>query len=130
MADVTLYDFLGIVPGASSGTVRRAYVDRKRQLERTLVIGAPAIVIDAADRGRKALEAALLILGDPAQRERYDEQICGTHDHPDRASNQVASARTSRSRSRKATVPDVKGLFAPPCQYALMGLVYASEPSA
>jgi curved DNA-binding protein CbpA len=80
MADrITWYDILGIVPGASSETVRWAYQDKTRQLERAQIAGTPPEVIDAAARGRKALDAAWLILGNPAERERYDEQIGISH---------------------------------------------------
>ena len=37
--------------------------------------GAPAAVADAADRGWKVLHAAWLVLGDRAERERYDEEL-------------------------------------------------------
>ncbi len=50
--------------------MRRAYLDKIRQLESTQFAGAPPKVIDAAARGRKALDAAWLILGSPAERER------------------------------------------------------------
>lgn len=76
MADrITLYDILGIVPGSSTETVRRAYQDKARQLDRAQIAAAPAKVIEAATRGRKALDTAWLVLGKPAERERYDEQI-------------------------------------------------------
>jgi hypothetical protein len=76
MADrITWYDILGILPGATSDTVLRAYRDKAQQLERTQIAGVPAAVFQAAARGRLALDAAWLILGNPAEREQYDEQI-------------------------------------------------------
>ena len=76
MADrITWYGILGIVPGASSDTVRRAYQDKAQQLERDWFASAPPDVIEAAARGRKVLDAAWLVLGDRAERERYDAQI-------------------------------------------------------
>jgi curved DNA-binding protein CbpA len=76
MADrITWYDILGILPGAASDTVLRAYLDKARQLERTQIAGVPRPVITAAVRGRMALDAAWLILGNPAERQQYDEQI-------------------------------------------------------
>jgi hypothetical protein len=76
MADrITWYDILGILPGAASDTVLRAYRDKTRALERSQVAGVPAAVSQAATRGRMALDAAWLILGNPAEREQYDEQI-------------------------------------------------------
>jgi PASTA domain-containing protein len=76
---ITLYDILGIVPGASTERVRSAYKDKTRHLERAQIADAPPKVIDAAVRGRKALDAAWLILGNPAARGRYDEQIGISH---------------------------------------------------
>ena len=72
---ITWYDILGIEPGASAETVRRACQDRGRQLEDERMAGAPAAVTDAADRGWKVLHAAWLVLGDRAERERYDEEL-------------------------------------------------------
>ncbi len=75
MADgMTWYDILGISPGASSQTIRRAYEDKARQLGPDRIAGAPANVIAAAARGRQAVESAWLVLGDRAERARYDEQ--------------------------------------------------------
>jgi hypothetical protein len=72
---ITWYDILGIWPGAASDTVLRAYLDKVRQLERTQDAGVPSAVIQAATHGRMTLDAAWLILGNPAEREQYDEQI-------------------------------------------------------
>src|SRR5262249_50257499 len=78
MADVvTWYDVLGIAPGASSETIRRAYVERTKKLEHAQIGHPPPLVIDAIDRGHKALKAAWLVLGDPARRECYDEETGG-----------------------------------------------------
>ena len=79
MADlITLYDVLGITPGASAETVQRAYQAKANQLQSYQVAGAPAEVAQAAARGQKAIDAAWLILGNRAQREHYDEQIGAT----------------------------------------------------
>jgi curved DNA-binding protein CbpA len=72
---ITWYDILGIEPGASAETVRRAGQDRGRQLEDEQMSGAPEAVVDAAARGWKVLRAAWLVLGDRAERKRYDEEI-------------------------------------------------------
>jgi len=55
--------------------VERAYQVRAKQLRDCLIADAPVEVADAAARGKKAVEAAWLILGNRAQREQYDEQI-------------------------------------------------------
>ena len=49
------------------------------RLEGDRIAGAPPKVADAASRGRRALDVAWLILGDPAERERYDEEIGAGH---------------------------------------------------
>jgi hypothetical protein len=90
---VTWYDILGILPGASSETVRRAYQDKTRQLERTDFAGAPSAVIAAAARGRKALDAAWQILGNPAERDRYDRQIGAAHKGTGLARHQTTPSR-------------------------------------
>jgi len=150
MADrITWYDILGILPGAASDTVLRAYRDKVRQLERTQIAGVPSAVIQAATRGRMALDAAWLILGNPAEREQYDEQIGvarkGTglvrsgptlsrrksalavvaRGRPDplealgALADWLAPTRKPPRRSRYVTVPDVRGLFFGPCQDVL-----------
>ena len=71
---LTWYDILGISPGASSATIRRAYEDKVQQLRPDRIAGAPANVIAAATRGRQALDGAWRVLGDRATRERYDDE--------------------------------------------------------
>lgn len=76
MADrITWYDILGISPGATSESVRRAYQDKEKQLEHDRIADAPPEVVAAAARGRKILDAAWLVLGNRVERQRYDEQI-------------------------------------------------------
>jgi curved DNA-binding protein CbpA len=76
MADrITWYDILGISPGSSSESVRRAYQDKVTQLEHDRIADAPPEVAAAATRGREVLDAAWLVLGNRAERQRYDEQI-------------------------------------------------------
>jgi hypothetical protein len=72
---ITWYDILGIEPGASAETVRRACQERGRQLEDERLAAAPEAVADAAARGWRVLHAAWLVLGDRAERERYDEEL-------------------------------------------------------
>jgi curved DNA-binding protein CbpA len=71
---ITLYDILGVTPGASSETIRRAHEAKARQLAPDRLADAPPDVLAAAARARTALDKALLILGDRAQRERYDDE--------------------------------------------------------
>jgi hypothetical protein len=72
---ITWYDLLGIEPGASADRVRRACQDRGRQLEDVRAGAAPPAVAEAAARGWAVLHAAWLVLGDRAERERYDGEV-------------------------------------------------------
>jgi hypothetical protein len=69
------YDILGVAAGASVETVQFAYQAKPKLLQDYRIAAAPSAVALAAVRGQKAVDAAWLILGDRAQRERYDEQI-------------------------------------------------------
>src|SRR5215469_201169 len=72
---ITWYDVLGIAPGASAETVQRAYQAKSVLVQSYLTAGAPAAVAQAAARGQKIIDAAWLILGDRAQRQRYDDHV-------------------------------------------------------
>ncbi|HKA95442.1 MAG TPA: PASTA domain-containing protein [Streptosporangiaceae bacterium] len=72
---MTWYDVLDVLPTARHQDVRRRYEAKCRQLDPGQIAGAPSSVIAAADRARAALEAAWRVLGDPIERERYDEQV-------------------------------------------------------
>jgi hypothetical protein len=72
---MTWYDILGVAPGASAETVRRAYEARTEQLRSYGVAGSPLEVTEAAARGEKAINAAWLILGNRGLREQYDEDV-------------------------------------------------------
>jgi curved DNA-binding protein CbpA len=90
---ITWYDILGIEPGASAETVRRACQDRGRQLEDERMAGAPEAVADAVERGWQVLRAAWLVLGDRAERERYDEEIGAGREGAGRAGRGAAASR-------------------------------------
>ena len=72
---ITLYDVLGLSPGASADTIRRARDERMKQLRPALVAGAPSPVVAASARAREAVEVAALVLTDPEARLSYDRQI-------------------------------------------------------
>jgi len=76
--NITLYDVLGLTPGASADTIRRARDERMRQLRPALETGAPSPVVAAAARAEESVEVAALVLTDPEARLRYDRQI-GLH---------------------------------------------------
>ena len=63
---ITWYDVLGVPAGASADTLRQAYEGRKGQLRAELLNGAPAPVLSAAARASRSIEAAWLVLSDPA----------------------------------------------------------------
>ena len=71
---ITWYDILGVTAGASSETIRRAYEAKNGQLEPARLEGAPPDVLAAAARARTALDRAWIVLGDRAERERYDNE--------------------------------------------------------
>jgi hypothetical protein len=72
---ISLYDVLGVSAGASADTLGRARAERLAQLRPGLESGAPSPVAAAAARAREAVDAAGRVLGDPALRLRYDQQI-------------------------------------------------------
>jgi hypothetical protein len=113
-APITWYDMLGIGPGASAETVRRACQHRGRQLDDERLAGAPPNVVDAAARGWKALGAAWLVLSDRAARERYDAGIALAS-----GLRPPSRRRWRRRRPRPVTAPDVRGLFFGSCNDAL-----------
>jgi curved DNA-binding protein CbpA len=101
---ITWYDILGIEPGASAETVRRACQDRGRQLEDERMAGAPAAVTDAADRGWRVLHAAWHVLGDRAERERYDQELGMGRQVAGRGRRDPAPARPGPVRADPVTV--------------------------
>ncbi len=91
---VTWYDVLGVTPGASVVTLRRARDERRRQLGADRLTDAPPAVLDAAARAAAEVEAAWRVLGDRERRDHYD-----------------AGLTRPRPRGRRLIVPDVRGLF-------------------
>lgn len=71
--DITWYDILGVLPGASVRDIQDQYDGKARLLRPELLSGSPSTVVMAASRAQRILDAAWRGLGDPANRERYDE---------------------------------------------------------
>ena len=69
---VTLYDILGVLPGASRQQIERAYRAQLKLLSPAMIAGSPTKVLKAVDRARATAEQAWRLLGDPAARARYD----------------------------------------------------------
>jgi hypothetical protein len=72
---MTWYDVLDVLPTARHEVIRRRYEAKCGQLGPGQIAGAPAAVIAAAGRARATLDAAWRVLGDPIERERYDEEV-------------------------------------------------------
>jgi len=68
------YDVLGVLPGASAGKIQRTYDAKMRLVGPEMISGAPSTVVKAASRAQDILGAAWRVLGDPAARERYDQE--------------------------------------------------------
>jgi DnaJ domain len=71
---ITWYDILGVLPGASPDEIGQAYDSKASLLRPELISGTPSNVVAAASRAQQFLGGAMRVLGDPASRERYDEQ--------------------------------------------------------
>jgi curved DNA-binding protein CbpA len=69
------YDILGVSPGAPDEDIRLAYQARARLLEPSRVSGAPSKVVTAVGRAQALIDRAWQVLGDPAARRRYDQEV-------------------------------------------------------
>jgi len=69
------YDILGVSPGAADEDIRLAYQARARLLEPSRVSGAPSRVVTAVGRAQALIDRAWQVLGDPAARRRYDQEV-------------------------------------------------------
>jgi hypothetical protein len=74
-SQLTHYDILGVLPGASADEVQRAYEDKVSMLAPAMISGAPSKAVAVVDRARAALEVAHRTLLDAAARQRYDIEI-------------------------------------------------------
>jgi DnaJ domain len=76
---VTLYDILGVLPGASTAEIQDAYKAKASQLAPGRISGASSRVVAAADRALRLLNEARRVLCDHDGRARYDEQAGISH---------------------------------------------------
>lgn len=147
---LTWYDVLDVLPGASADEVQRAFEVKESLLRPALISGAPSKVVSAAERARTAIKAARDVLTDPASRQRYDNEIGvrqtgGGLTGPDRVPSEdgsipdfvwygrsamVAAAALEAfaewltpppAAPRRIALPDVRGLFVGPCRRLLSG---------
>lgn len=76
MADqLSYYDILGVLPGASADEIQHSYDTKASVLAPSMIAGAPSKAVAVVDRARAALEVARRTLTDPAARQRYDTEI-------------------------------------------------------
>jgi hypothetical protein len=72
---LTYYDILGVLPGATTDDVRFSYTAKVALLAPEMISGAPTKVLTAVDRARTVLEEARQTLTDGQARRRYDTEI-------------------------------------------------------
>ncbi|MBO0808385.1 MAG: DnaJ domain-containing protein, partial [Actinobacteria bacterium] len=70
---ITLYEILGVMPGASLDEIRDACAERRDALSPARLSGAPSKVVSAASLALRSVDAAWRVLADPEARQRYDE---------------------------------------------------------
>src|SRR5215469_16182567 len=72
---ITWYDVLGVLPDAEPQDIREAWQAREALLQPGMLAGAPSDVLSAVERARQSVEEAWRVLGDPAAREPYGEEV-------------------------------------------------------
>jgi len=145
-AQLSYYDVLGVLPGASADDIRRACEAKMAVLAPGMIAGSTTKVLVAVDRARAALKEAEQTLTDRPARLRYDTEIGilrpGTGlVRPDPVPSQggwepgwgwqvggrasaiaaalafAADALAPRRRlARRVIVPDARGLFVTPAR--------------
>ena len=137
---ITLYDVLGVLPGAEARKINREYDAKAALLRPELISGAPPNVLTAVTRAQELLDTAREVLGDPESRKRYDEAVGlrrsgGGLGQPGTGIESAGLAPTDpgtlgelpgmaggllgladwlaprRRRNGRGSVPDVRGLF-------------------
>jgi len=133
MSRITWYDVLGVLPDAPPEDICVAWEGRRAVLQPAALAGAPPDVLPAADRARQVVDEAWAVLGDPATRALYDEQIGFARpgeglaspgrgpSGPDVSLGQGWSTADEESLEpysdppSRVVLPDVTGLFYQPC---------------
>jgi len=72
---ITWYDILGVLPDASADEIQREYEAKRSLLRPEMISGASSTVMTAASRAQGILDAARRVLGDAANRDRYDKAV-------------------------------------------------------
>ena len=143
---VTWYDVLGVLPDASPDDIRMAWLGRLDALQPGTLAAASPEVTSAADLARQAVQEAGRVLGDPAARESYDEEIGFARPGEGLASpwrgpsspDVSLGERWSRADEEalepypdppsRVVVPDVRGLFYGACMDVLGRVGLHAEP--
>lgn len=137
---ITLYEILGVMPGATLDEIRDACAERRDALSPARLSGAPSKVVSAASLALRSVDAAWRALADPAARQRYDESagisrpgtglelpvpvpsepgadlLLGRAEFAVAAIEELADWLAPHPHaSRRVTVPDIRGLFYRPC---------------
>jgi DnaJ-class molecular chaperone len=71
---ITLYEVIGVLPGAELHRIKRDYEARSGLLRPDMIAGAPSNVLTAVTRAQDLLGEAWRVLSDPERRRRYDEE--------------------------------------------------------
>jgi hypothetical protein len=142
---LTYYDILGVLPGASAEDVQREYDAKMAVLAPGMIAGAPSKVVAIVDRARAALELARRTLTDPVGHRLYDVdsgvlRVGGGLSRPQPVPatgdwtwdgngtgtdldalpeflGMIADWLALRpAKARRVTMPDVRGLFVSPAR--------------
>jgi curved DNA-binding protein CbpA len=89
----SLYDVLGVAPGATELELRRAYHRRARVLHPDRHAGAPEAQRQVTESAMRQLNAAWEVLGDPERRGRYDAALVRAHMPSPRVPRSAAPGR-------------------------------------
>jgi curved DNA-binding protein CbpA len=74
VSGVTLYEVIGVLPGAEPHRIKRDYEARSGLLCPDMTAGAASNVLTAVARAQGLLGEAWQVLSDPERRRRYDEK--------------------------------------------------------
>jgi curved DNA-binding protein CbpA len=114
----TLYDELGVGAGASAEELRQAYRRRARQLHPDLRPAGDA----AADEAMARLNSAWGVLGDPAERRRYDREL-GLAASRERAARLIAEGQWIDHGQVEAAAPLPAPRIRPSMWFLAMGVL-------
>ena len=74
VSGATLYEVIGVLPGAEPHRIKRDYEARSGLLCPDMIAGAPSNVLTAVTRAQDLLDSAWQVLSNPAARRCYDQE--------------------------------------------------------